>query len=246
MSTFPSNVRLGMTEMTRFILDNQFVRLAGEPGCFKVQCGAGMGLCCAGDLADLAFYKMVEQTWVQSHTTCDDFQIICYFRFRDDGIYILNCPRSKRLEFAHSLTCFKVQYEASGFDSITMLDVEFFRGHQWHSTGVLDHRLFRKETSQWSPLLPSSFQNPVIHRSVLKAQLERIQRKHSKSAAAARDVKCFQSNNLACTGLSVNLLSSPPCKKLKVLLPASFCPSGPNGRQYHSQASPCEAGTRLE
>ena len=40
---FPSNVRLGMTEMTRFILDNQFVRLAGEPGCFKVQCGAGMG-----------------------------------------------------------------------------------------------------------------------------------------------------------------------------------------------------------
>ncbi|CAE7908487.1 unnamed protein product [Symbiodinium microadriaticum] len=41
-----------------------------------------------------------------------------------------------------------VQYEASGFDSITMLDVEFFRGHQWHSTGVLDYRLLDRKKAQ--------------------------------------------------------------------------------------------------
>ena len=225
---FPANLRLCMTELTRFILDHQFVCLPDELEWFKVLCGAGMGLSCAGDLADLTFHSMVEKSWLLLSATWTNFNIVAYFRFRDDGLYILDCDRTKRLEFASLLKrhagCFKVQFEVASFDSINMLDVEFFRGERWQCTGVLDHKLFRKESSQWTPLLPASFHNPAIHIAWPRAQLQRIRRRHSNEASAARDQMDFCNRYLQHTGSSVDLFPRTPRIKLPVLLPRLVLP----------------------
>ena len=210
---FPEGMRTCLEELTALILHNQYVATAGDKTFYRVCTGAGMGLTFAGDLADTTFLDLVEQSWLLTDAVRTHYNLVCYYRFKDDGFFVINCSRKKRLEFANKLRqkagCFKVKFEAVSNEEMAVLDVEFYKGCRWHHSGILDHRLFSKTTSQWTPLQPSSFHNPSIHKSWPLAQIERIRKKHSNNAEAKLAIQAFKDRYEHATGVTFPSVTTP-------------------------------------
>ena len=176
--------------------------------------GAGMGLAFAGDLADICFLDLVERQLLLTQSVRAQCNLVCYYRFMDDGFFTTDCSRDKLLEFSGVLKrkagCLKINFEAISSVEMPVLDVE-----RWDCTGILDHRLFSKTTSQWTPLLPSSFHNPSIHRSWPLPQIERIRKKHSGRTMADIEIDAFKDKCQHATGIVFPTATGPkPVKKV--------------------------------
>ena len=65
--------------------------------------GAGMGLAFAGDLADICFLDLVERQWLLTESVRAQYNLVCYYRFKDDGFFITDCSKDKLLEFSDLL-----------------------------------------------------------------------------------------------------------------------------------------------
>ena len=80
----------GILGLLRAILQSQYIRKPHDDVVHRVRCGAGMGLSCVCDLADLSFYSCAEKTVALSTSCRRDCGILAYLRFQDDGLIILD------------------------------------------------------------------------------------------------------------------------------------------------------------
>lgn len=78
---FDPDIRAAAVEMLWLVLSCQFVRRGND--IYRVQVGTGMGQIHSGNLADVAFWQIVEK-----HIVWSDFNVLCYLRFRDDVLVV--------------------------------------------------------------------------------------------------------------------------------------------------------------
>ena len=88
-------------------------------------------------------------------------------RFKDDALYIVDSRRELHLQFMEQLKAkagvYGIDFESISYETVDMLDVALFKGRKWRLTGRLDHSPYVIPSSQWRPLLCSSYHAPAVH-----------------------------------------------------------------------------------
>jgi len=161
--------------------------------CWHVTKGSGMGLICAGDLSNSAFYNMAEKDYACDPQIQRDHGIDLYARYMDDIIIIASGPREKQnafiLELVRFADCFKVLCESVSSYSCKMLDLHIFFGPKHNSTGLCDYNISSKQTSISIPLAPTSMHHPSVHVAWPASMVLRAHRLSSSKAVASAHVE---------------------------------------------------------
>ena len=183
--------------MLRVIISNQFVVIKGVPRrTWQVRRGTGMGLCCSGALSDVAFYKMAEQLWAVDPSVMRAHHVLYYGRFKDDAIIIAAGTAELRRQYIWGIQdrarFFKITDITVAALSTEMLDITLYRGARWKATGVLDHTLYTKVSSQKVPLAPTSAHAPCVHKAWPQGQISRFYRRCSDCGDVRRCINEFK------------------------------------------------------
>ena len=145
--------------------------------------------------------RILQQTQIQAR-----YGILFYARFKDDWIIIATCNRQDLVDFTAKFkqksAPFQLKFEVHR-ETTTMMDVTLEKGQGWRKTGRLDYKLYTKPSSQWQPLLSSSFHHPSVHLAWPTGQLCRIRRRCSEQQTANREVRRFCEQYHRHTGLFV-------------------------------------------
>ena len=190
------------------VLRSQHVRLVNHNNAaWRVMVGSGMGIVCSGEVSDAAFLKMAEIGFILDPSTRTKYSILHYSRFKDDGLIILGGSSASRLEFMREFKrrsrFFKIVVESISETCATMLDVSLFKGKRWKFTGILDHTIHYKDTSQWLPLSAQSAHPNNVHSSWPRMQWKRIGRRCSSAIAGAKHQDAF-AQKLKKSGIIIN------------------------------------------
>ena len=163
---FPQHLQTCARALIFCILSEQVVVIHGCEQAWKVRQGAGMGLSCAGEMSDAAFYFLAEEHLAMDPEICAKYNVFFYSRFKDDALYIVDSRRELHLQFMEQLKAkagvYGIDFESISYETVDMLDVALFKGRKWRLTG-LDHSLYVIPSSQWRPLLCSSYHAPAVH-----------------------------------------------------------------------------------
>ena len=132
-SAVPIEWKRCLRTLLAFILRTQYVRSpCFRDKLFQVKRGAGMGLLCSGDICDIAFYKTVEETILP---VLASWNVVDYFRFRDDIFAIVDGPISCVRGFVEALkanSCVrKLKVESISSHEVVFLDLRIFKGPRW-------------------------------------------------------------------------------------------------------------------
>ena len=206
--------------LTTCILQNQLLRIPSiDDEIFHVKVGSGMGMTFSGDVSDAAFYWMAERDFVLQPATRQRYCIYLYVRYKDDILTILGGTRETRAEFVRVFRSktdfFKLKVDSFSSSSIEMLDITIFKGPRWSSTGLLDHKLFTKPSSQWQPLSIRSGQAPSVHNAWPNTQLQRVRGLCNNPADAFLAEQNFKDMYLASIGIDIfRAQSSSPSRSL--------------------------------
>ena len=116
-------VKSTMWDVLHFLLDNQYVKDLDK--LYKVRHGCGIGLLHSGDVADAAFYSLVEKILLDN----DEFiryGVVDWYRFRDDMCFLLHSGPlfQKLLDRMRRLSgCFELKVEEVSTVELRYLDV---------------------------------------------------------------------------------------------------------------------------
>ena len=83
-----------LTDLLRFVLDNQFVRNSLDGKVYKITRGSGMGMNVSGAVADKTYYELVERPWITSKRVQMTYGVQFYQRYRDDTIFVVDTSPS--------------------------------------------------------------------------------------------------------------------------------------------------------
>ena len=72
---------------------------------------------------------------------------------------------------------FVIKYESIHDEHVSMLDLYIWKGRRFNFSGLLDHRVNKKDTSIWTPLSYTSDHPPQVHRTWPASML----RRHAKT-----------------------------------------------------------------
>ena len=127
-----------------------------------------------------------------------------YARFRDDALLICDEPPQRRLELISRLRKaahpFIIKVENSHVSECNFLDLHISKEPLWIKAGHLDHSVYRKPTTIWTPLLPSS----MHPRSVSRSWPAALSHRHAalcSSASAATAARNYLADALRPFGL---------------------------------------------
>ena len=71
--------------------------------------------------------------------------MVCYYRFKDDLLFILRGDMEVRKNWVEGLRArasyFKLALDCTSLNEVVMLDVRVFKGPKWLQTGFLDTSL---------------------------------------------------------------------------------------------------------
>ena len=128
-SAVPIEWKRCLRTLLAFILRTQYVRSpCFRDKLFQVKRGAGMGLLCSGDICDITFYKTVEETILP---VLASWNVVDYFRFRDDIFAIVDGPISCVRGFVEALkasSCvWKLKVESISLHEVVFLDLRIFK-----------------------------------------------------------------------------------------------------------------------
>ena len=205
---FPQHLQTCARALIFFILSEQVVVIHGCDQAWKVRKGAGMGLLCAGEISDAALYFLAEEHFAMDPEICAKYNIVFYSRFKDDGLYIVDSPRELHLQFVEQFKAkagvYGIDFESISYETADMLDVTVFKGKKWRLTGRLDHSLYVKPSSQWRPLLCSSYHAPAVHLAWPVGMVKRFSRRFSNPHESYAAVLKFCSSLRASSGIDLN------------------------------------------
>jgi hypothetical protein len=177
-----------------FVLDSQFVKLPDETeAIWKVRLGAGMGLLCAPDIANVAFAVAAESGNTLATDHLEHYNILAYWRYMDDGLVLGHGRRGDQLEFFHAVMTaaseagFTMKVESVSAISCVFLDLFLSKEGSFARSGRLDIKVHRKPTSLAQPLRPSSHHPLGVHLSWPRAMLARSRRLCSRLEAFEED-----------------------------------------------------------
>jgi len=152
--------------LLKMLLDNQYVKLrGGRDSLWRCIRGTGMGLLLSGEVSDATLLNKLELNFLLAPKVRAFFGIEAYFRFKDDMILFLDSKLrfhglmaaiQKRAEY------YRITHEVH-IEESTMLDLHISKGADFGLTGSFTIRPFRKSTSQWVALNPSSVHAPHVH-----------------------------------------------------------------------------------
>ena len=122
-----------------------------------------------------------------------EYGIVLNARYMDDGIIFFDGLSRLYLDFFWEIRkradFFKVVADPIPSDHVAMLDVRFYRGSAFRTSGILDYIIHYKTTNIWTPLLPSSDHQRSVHSSWPKAMIQRVASRCSKPLDAKRKQK---------------------------------------------------------
>ena len=147
-----------------------------------------MGLACSGDVCDITFYDTVESKILPILAS---FDVQCYLRFKDDILVILSCDQRQRLlidTMRRFSKLWSLKVESIHQMECQFLDLHLSKGSGWRSTGVLDVRVFHKDSSQQQVLAVSSMHAPHVHKAWLGGMVTRAFRLCSSKKSALLEV----------------------------------------------------------
>ena len=175
-SAVPIEWKRCLRTLLAFILRTQYVRSpCFRDKLFQVKRGAGMGLLCSGDICDITFYKTVEETILP---VLASWNVVDYFRFRDDIFAIVDGPISCVRGFVEALkanSCvWKLKVESISLHEVVFLDLRIFKGPRWAATRCLDITLNHKATAQKQVLACHSLHTPSTHLSWPQSLIYRV------------------------------------------------------------------------
>ncbi len=105
-----------ITEVTRWLLMNQYLISSELSGTWQVVMGSGMGLSHSSALADLAFYQKTD-TMVLQKGFLKGFGIRHYWRYRDDILLVIKAAKVDRFKLlfaARSQPVFHIVFDPAG------------------------------------------------------------------------------------------------------------------------------------
>ena len=148
-----------------------------------------MGLGCSGEVSDVTYWDLAERPFACTPEATSKYSLHYYGRFKDDGIIILSCDRTLRLEFCRNLKLhsdfFKIKFESLSDSSAIFLDTEIYKVGTPEGQCRFENRIFVKATSLWQPLSCTSVHPSHIHRGWPQAQLTRFRRRAAKPMTRA-------------------------------------------------------------
>ena len=204
MSTDDEEQRIAL-KLIEFVLMNQYVRPTNGAGKgYQVVTGTGMGLICAGEISDFLFHRMVEKPLIENVDVKERLNIRLWSRFKDDIFIAVGGDMQSRKSLWKLLVekseFFELKLETISSNSAVMLDMEVFKGLRWVKTRKLDVRLFKKPTSQWTPLSFLSAHAPGIHGAWPKAMIKRLRDRHTSKTEAENAVLKFREDLVGAWG----------------------------------------------
>ena len=99
-----------------------------------------MGLQCSGEVLDNCFHFMVEDGFINNLANREHFRIKYWGRFKDDILVVLkgrqsNADIDRFMGYlSHRSRFFKLKLDSVSAYSVSMLDVQFFKGGRWQHT----------------------------------------------------------------------------------------------------------------
>jgi hypothetical protein len=224
-------------KLCSFILSSQYVRMSGVTDViWRVKVGAGMGLSCAGDLANVTFDRAVEVPTL-NETNFARYQVLAYWRYMDDGLILGHGARGTQVAFIHGIrdkaqaTGFIFKIESASATSCVFLDLDISKTGNFEKTGILDVCVHRKPTSLAQPSRPTSFHPPGVHGSWPLSMVNRSMRLCTRELAAEEDISMMRrlwqqygiyvvDNNLADTAAGSIPIKASSCR---LIVPYHWC-----------------------
>ena len=190
LTIVPPDQKLVFRRICTWILENQYVQHpVHKNDVLHVIRGSGMGLPCSGDIADAALLVRMDR-WIIAAKRA--FDVHLFVRYKDDVFVVQSGTHPKRNLFWRTARekagYFKIDDLELSYTRMQYLDVFFWKGPRWESSGILDFRPFRKESSRWLPLTEDSWHHPTVHLAWPRAMLETFE-KHSSKKGGDSDVK---------------------------------------------------------
>jgi len=166
----------------QFIQNKEYIdngENSAEPELFQVIGGSGMGAPHSGSVSDLAFHWVAEKGLIQG-TSCRQFGVDVFVRFRDDILMIGSAPKLmksliNRLRMKSS-PHYVLEVETTSTVGVPMLDIFVYKPQQYH--GRLEWSPYIKPSSRHIPLNSTSNHQSGIHKSW---PLQEISRMHKLS-----------------------------------------------------------------
>jgi len=177
----PVHLKEAMQVALRFLLYAQFIEAPGiTDRVWRTRVGSGMGLPHSSEVADAAMLcREVDGLLRHFH----EYDVVAYARYRDDLLIAINAHESNVPHCWHAFKRwahpFEVTLDGASDLSVVMLDVEFYKGDGWSSTGVIDYRPYVKPTSQGLVLNHTSDHTPSIHLNWPMGEVKRFWRNSS-------------------------------------------------------------------
>ena len=154
-----------------------------------------MGVLCSSEVSGTCFNMQVEKGWIDSIGIVRRFGILFYGRYEDDILIISTASDNDMHMFQNIIAkrsrCFDLKLESVSHSTCDVLDFTVFKGERWRHSGKLDYKLFRKPTSNWQPLAPSSCHHPSVHYSWPRAMCTRLRILSSNSKFAQSSLNSF-------------------------------------------------------
>ena len=174
----PERDRRPTEVLLKTLLTTQHVSHYGDDEhLWRVRRGTGMGLLCSSDVADAALYSRMERNFFDNEEVKRKLGIVMYARYRDDGVVATDKPWliDKIISMMNvKAGYFKLEYETRITRPIDFLDVTIWKGSRFRKSRLLDHKVYTKPTSIYTPLGISSLHVPSIHLTWPRAMIRRF------------------------------------------------------------------------
>jgi hypothetical protein len=173
------------------VLFHQFVSWNGNV--YRVETGSGMGQLHSGSLADLSFWRLVENPLFLA-----EHGILCWMRFRDDIFTVFKTKEeaSSCLQALQRQACphWKISRDESSSFGVAMLDCFVYKGPRFRISGKFDHAPHIKKSARHVPLDSSSAHPPSVHKSWPISEVRRMAAlsMHRFSFEYYRRAKCLR------------------------------------------------------
>ena len=114
-----------VADVSKWLLENQYVSSNMVSGSlWQVRAGSGMGLRHSGPIADLALLDRID-SWIMQSSTRRAFNIVKYYRFKDDILIISDSCALPRLALLGECCRQRARPFRISFESVSNMAVEF-------------------------------------------------------------------------------------------------------------------------
>ena len=188
-----------LEDLLTAILYYQYIRTPVLAESFQIAEGTGMGCRHSGNVADLAFARLVE-SHVLSNEIKQQFGVVLYGRYRDDLLCIEDGDKPDRFfNYVHGIArdngyCLEREQltdPEKELESISYLDVRVLVPKYFWYFRNLQFDLYRKPTGQTLPLTPASGHHHSVCRSWPLCEIGRYYRRCSTRTKFEEEVNTF-------------------------------------------------------